>query len=96
MDSLRFILSSNRGDPWFEDGNIILSVEDDHGYVLKAFKVHRGVLARQSEVFNDMFVIPRPTTSSDPVDQIDGCPIVRLHDRPNELSYLIKALYDGP
>lgn len=88
--------SSNRGDPWFEDGNIILSVEDDDGYVLKAFKVHRGVLARQSEVFDDMFGIPQPTTTLDPMDQIDGFPAIRMHDRPNELSYLIKALYDGP
>jgi hypothetical protein len=86
---------SNRGDPWFEDGNIILLVEDDDHKMLKAFKVHRGVLARQSEVFETMFDIPQPTASMDSVEQIDGCPVVRMYDRPNELSDLIKALYDG-
>jgi hypothetical protein len=96
MDSLRFIPSSNRGDPWFEDGNIILSVEDDDGHVLKAFKVHGGVLARQSEFFNTMFDIPQPTTTLDPMEPTSSCPVVRMHDRPNEVSYLIKALYDGP
>jgi len=96
MDSLRFIPSSIRGDPWFDEGTIILSVEDDDGNVLEAFKVHRDFLARHSEVFRDMFDIPRPTTTLDPVEQISNCPVVRMHDRPNELSYLIKALYDGP
>ena len=95
MDGLRFIPPSNRGDPWFEDGNIILLVEDDDHNVLKAFKVHRGVLARQSEVFETMFDIPQPTSSVDAVEQIDGCPVVRMYDHPNELSDLIKALYDG-
>jgi len=95
MDSLRSIPSSGRGDPWFEDGNIILSVEDDDGHVLEAFKVHRSVLARHSEVFETMFDIPQPTTTLDPMEQIN-CPVVRMHDRPNELSYLIKALYDSP
>jgi hypothetical protein len=96
MDGLHFIPPSNRGDPWFGDGNIILLVEDDDRHVLKAFKVHRGVLARQSEVFETMFDIPQPASSSvDSVEQIDGCPVVRMYDLPNELSDLIKALYDG-
>ncbi|KAH9969594.1 hypothetical protein BC827DRAFT_1276213 [Russula dissimulans] len=97
MDSLRFTIPpANRGDPWFVDGNIILLVEDDDHHVLKAFKVHRGVLARQSEVFEAMFDIPQPTPASvDPIEHIDGCPVVRMYDLPNELSDLIKALYDG-
>jgi BTB/POZ domain len=95
MDGLRFIPPFNRGDPWFEDGNIILMVEDDNRHVLKAFKVHRGVLARQSEVFETMFDIPQPTSSADSVEHIDGCPVIRMYDLPNELSDLIKALYDG-
>lgn len=96
MDALHFTIPpANRGDPWFEDGNIILSVEDDNHNVLKAFKVHRGVLARQSEVFETMFDIPQPQLSVDSIEQFDGCPVVRMYDLPNELSALIKALYDG-
>jgi hypothetical protein len=96
MDSLRAIPPTCRGDPWFDDGNIILTAEGDNGHVLKAFKVHRGVLARKSEFFGGMFEIPRPTTSLDPVEQTNGYPVVRMHDRADELSYLIKALYDSP
>lgn len=96
MDRVRFAIPpANRGDPWFGDGNIILLVEDDDHRMLKAFKVHRGVLARQSEVFESMFDIPQPAPVLDSIDQIGGCPVVRLYDLPNELSDLIKALYDG-
>ncbi|KAI9512411.1 hypothetical protein F5148DRAFT_1163101 [Russula earlei] len=96
MDGLGFTIPpASRGDPWFEDGNIILLVEDDDHHVLTAFKVHRGVLARQSEVFETMFDIPQPASVVDSVEHIDGCPMVRMHDLPNELSSLIKALYDG-
>lgn len=96
MDGLRFAIPpASRGSPWFEDGNIILLVEDDNHDPLKAFKVHRGVLARQSEVFETMFDIPRPTPGMDPIEQVDGCPVVRMYDLPNELSDLITALYDG-
>jgi hypothetical protein len=63
--------------------------------MVKAFKVHRGVLARKSEVFENMFDIPPPTTGLDSMEQVDDCPVVRMYDHPNELSNLIKALYDG-
>ncbi len=96
MDGVRSTVPPTiRGDPWFVDGNIILLVEDDDHRLLKAFKVHRGVLARQSEVFEAMFDIPQPASGLDSIDQIDGCPVVRMYDLPNELSDLIKALYDG-
>src|SRR6266702_2179967 len=97
MDGLRFIIPpSIRGDPWFEDGNIVLLVEDDNHNPLRAFKVHRGVMARHSEVFEAMLDIPQPTTGmSSMIEHIDGCPVVRMYDHPEELSDLIKALYDG-
>ena len=96
MDDMRFTIPpANRDDPWFEDGNIVLLVEDDNHRLLKAFKVHRGVLARQSEIFETMFDIPQPPPGLDPIEQINGCPVVRMYDLPNELSDLIKALYDG-
>lgn len=97
MDGLRFINpQSIRGDPWFEDGNIVLLVEDDNQTPLRAFKVHRSVLARHSEVFETMLDIPQPTPGmSTMIEHIDGCPVVRMYDHPEELSDLIKALYDG-
>lgn len=96
MDGVRFTIPpASRGDPWFEDGNIILLVGDDDRRMLKAFKVHRGVLARQSEVFETMFDIPQPAPGLESIEQVDGCPVIRMYDLPNELSDLIKALYDG-
>jgi hypothetical protein len=96
MDGLHFFIPpACRGNPWFEDGNIILLVEDDDHNPLKAFKVHRGLLARQSEVFDAMFDIPQPTSSMDSIEHVDGSPVIRMYDLPNELSNLIKALYDG-
>lgn len=79
-----------RGDPWFEDGNIILITSV--GDTTIAYKIHRGVLARHSEVFRSMFEIAEPPPRSDGLEQ---CPIVYMHDIPSELSNIIKALYDG-
>ncbi|KAH9065419.1 hypothetical protein EDB87DRAFT_1803410 [Lactarius vividus] len=97
MDGLRSIIPPGiRGDPWFEDGNIVLLVEDDNHNPLRAFKVHRGVMARHSEVFEAMLDIPQPSPGmSSMIEHIDGCPVVRMYDHPEELSDLIKALYDG-
>lgn len=77
-----------RGDPYFPDGNIFLMTDEDQ----TVFKVHRGVLARHSDVFDGMFQFSQPADC----ETIDGCQVVRMYDLPNELSNLIKALYDGP
>ncbi|KAI0345877.1 hypothetical protein BDW22DRAFT_1353483 [Trametopsis cervina] len=86
------IPQSIRGDPWFEDGNIILLADSDESTAV-AFKVHRGVLARQSEIFQSLFEVAQPPPDSETIEQ---CPVIRMHDIPVELSNLIKALYDGP
>ncbi|KAJ7796170.1 hypothetical protein B0H14DRAFT_3114545 [Mycena olivaceomarginata] len=75
---------SKRGEPYFDDGNIILDF---------TFRVHRGVIARHSEVFDSMFLVPQP--GADMVETMDGCQVVRMWDSPLELSNLIIALYDG-
>ncbi|TFK40674.1 hypothetical protein BDQ12DRAFT_733879 [Crucibulum laeve] len=77
-----------RGEPWFDDGNIILVTQD----APTAFRLHRGVLARHSEIFQDMFAIPQPSSE---VEMFEGCQVVRMYDNPSELSNLVKALYDG-
>ncbi|KAH9936336.1 uncharacterized protein B0H18DRAFT_1113741 [Fomitopsis serialis] len=81
--------SLERGEPWFDDGNIVLLADASN----VAFKVHRGMLARHSEIFQSMFELPPPTQAD--VDRVDGCQLVRMYDLPEELSSLIKALYDG-
>ncbi|OSD07263.1 hypothetical protein PYCCODRAFT_1402743 [Trametes coccinea BRFM310] len=84
---------SARGEPWFDDGNIVLFAEDTDSDASVAFKVHRGVLVRHSEIFQSMFELATPGASD--VELAEGCPVVRMHDRPAELSALIRALYDG-
>ena len=39
---------------WFDDGNIILVAEN------KAFRVHRSMLVRHSQVFKDLFELSQP------------------------------------
>ncbi|KAK0449141.1 hypothetical protein EV421DRAFT_1780176 [Armillaria borealis] len=83
----------NRGEPWFDDGNIILVTEENP----TAFKVHRGVLARHSEIFQGMFEMPQPELQPEAADDmVDGCQVVTMYDPPLALSDLVKALYDGP
>jgi hypothetical protein len=74
-----------RSDFWFTDGNIVLITG------CTAFKVHRGQLERQSEVFNDLFTIPQPKDQQ----LLDGCFWVELHDCPSDVLHFLKALYDG-
>ncbi|KAJ6621861.1 hypothetical protein B0H10DRAFT_2346449 [Mycena sp. CBHHK59/15] len=78
-----------RGEPWFDDGNVVLATSDSP----TAFRVHRSVLARHSEVFESMFLVPQPLTEV--VETMDGCQVVRMWDSPTDLSNLIIALYDG-
>ncbi|KAJ3501510.1 hypothetical protein NLJ89_g9306 [Agrocybe chaxingu] len=79
-----------RGEPWFKDGNIVLVTHDEP----TAFRLHRGVLERHSEIFKDMLGLPQ-TEESDTL-HFEGCQVVMMHDQPQELSNLVMALYDGP
>ena len=75
----------SQSDIWFEDGNVILVAGD------VAFRVHRGQLERHSEIFRDLFSLPQP------VDQptFQGSPIIQLYDSPSDITFLLRALYDG-
>jgi hypothetical protein len=72
-------------DLWFSDGTIVLRAKD----VL--FRVYGGMLASKSSVFADMFQIAGAAGS----DGIEGCPVVDLHDAPDELLHFLKALHDA-
>jgi hypothetical protein len=69
---------------WFDDGSIILQVQ------ATLFRVHQSVLATHSETFADLFTVPQP----DSPDIIDGCPVVRLADSPDDFLHFLRALYD--
>ncbi|KDQ56623.1 hypothetical protein JAAARDRAFT_36100 [Jaapia argillacea MUCL 33604] len=76
--------SLRRSDIFYEDGSVVLQAES----VL--FRVHRSILASYSDVFRDMFSLPQPSTD----EKIEGCSIVHLSDRAEDLKHLLKTLYD--
>ncbi|TBU49274.1 hypothetical protein BD309DRAFT_996973 [Dichomitus squalens] len=76
-------------DLWFEDGNTVVIAQN------VAFRVHRTLLSRHSDTFNDLFTIPQPTTLDSVGDCMDGCPIVRVADSAHDFKRLLHALYDG-
>ncbi|KAF7982515.1 hypothetical protein HWV62_28122 [Athelia sp. TMB] len=71
---------------WYADGNVILEAEGVQ------FKVHKSILAQNSSIFEDMFSLPQPPSSSC-TDTVDGCPIVHLSDSAEEMGYILNALF---
>ncbi|KAJ6605593.1 hypothetical protein DFH09DRAFT_967261 [Mycena vulgaris] len=70
---------------WFDDGTVVLQAE------ATLFRVYRGVLAAQSSIFSDMFAIPQPPTQ----ETYAGCPLVLLHDSPEDLKLFLMVLHDA-
>ncbi|KAL1752596.1 hypothetical protein FB107DRAFT_219601 [Schizophyllum commune] len=71
---------------WYDDGSVVLHVEDT------LFRVHRSILAKHSEIFQDAFALPTPVEA----EEHDGCPLVRLRgDRLQGWNELLDALYDS-
>ena len=67
---------------WLQDGNLVLVA----GNV--AFRVYRGLLAAQSEVFEGLFASATPATG----EMFQGCPVVHLSDSPEDLVRLLRVL----
>ncbi|KAJ7070062.1 hypothetical protein C8F01DRAFT_1227129 [Mycena amicta] len=71
-------------DFWFDDGNIIIQVENTQ------FRVNIGVVSMHSAVFRDMFTIPLP--ADEPL--LEGCPVVVLSgDSAEDWVHLLQAIY---
>jgi hypothetical protein len=70
-------------DLWFDDGSIVLQAESTQ------FRVHRSVLSTHSEIFRDMLA------ASQPVEEVEGCPVVRLPDSAEDWTHVLRALYDA-
>ncbi|KAG8215022.1 hypothetical protein J3R82DRAFT_8430 [Butyriboletus roseoflavus] len=77
-------------DLWFSDGSIVLRAENT------LFRVHKSLLSRHSGFFHDLFTLPQPDTKSLSSGDIEGCPVVCLHDAPEDVANLLTALVDGP
>lgn len=74
------------GDPWFEDGNILI-VADQH-----VFRYPRYLLILRAPVISEILNLEH--LSDDFVDLVDGCPVVELPDHWRDLSSFLSALHD--
>ncbi|KAA1468953.1 hypothetical protein DENSPDRAFT_870024 [Dentipellis sp. KUC8613] len=71
-------------DFWLADGNVVLICES------VGYRVHQSILSRHSNVFKDMFAVG----TAEGEETFEGCVTLRLHDSPEDFSFLLKALYD--
>lgn len=71
---------------WFEDGNVVLQAQSS------IFKVYKGLLSQESEVFKSMFALPQSSTG--PSELYDGCPLVVLQDSAADVRVFIQAIFD--
>ncbi|KAJ6496264.1 hypothetical protein C8R45DRAFT_823222, partial [Mycena sanguinolenta] len=65
---------------------IILQVENT------LYRVYRGLLPSRSIVFHDTFSMPQPQSTMEEQQQIEGCPVVQLHDKEKDFTRFLKAL----
>lgn len=71
---------------WFDDGNLILEVENTR------YRVHKNVLSRHSSVFFDMLKVAQPETMADEANE--EAQVVRLYDSANDWDHFLGILYD--
>ncbi|KZT64426.1 hypothetical protein DAEQUDRAFT_732659 [Daedalea quercina L-15889] len=74
---------------WYDDGNIVVVAED------VGFRLYKGLLARQSDVFRDMFDLPQPASDGSRDDALVDCAVVHVADSPAEIRSLLRVLLDG-
>ncbi|KAI0692123.1 heterokaryon incompatibility protein-domain-containing protein [Cerioporus squamosus] len=71
---------------WLESGSVVLLADNI------AFKVNRQTLAVPSVFFQSLFQFPRDAA----VLTIDGCPLVKVDDSPEDLRHLLRVLFHRP
>jgi hypothetical protein len=75
-------------DLWFPTDTVIVIRAEN-----KIFRVSGGILAARSSVFRDMSSFPQPKGGD--TEQMDGIPIVRLHDSADDVEVFLRAIYDS-
>ncbi|KAG5635411.1 hypothetical protein H0H81_011374 [Sphagnurus paluster] len=70
---------------WFSDGSIVIIVENT------AFRLHKSILGKHSDVFADLFSVPQPQSD---LELIDGVPVVHLQDNLQDFTDVLRALYE--
>jgi hypothetical protein len=75
--------ASKHTDLYFNDGNIVLLAG------MSYFLVHQGLLARHSEVLNELM------RSMDNTPTLEDRPVLTLPDSSTDVAHFLKAMYDG-
>ena len=73
-------------DFWFDEGNIIIAALD------RAFRVHTSILVLRSEVFKTLL---SNAALSQLAERLNGCPILRVDDKGQDLHDLLYIIYNG-
>ncbi|KAI0788375.1 hypothetical protein C8Q74DRAFT_1367104 [Fomes fomentarius] len=73
---------------WFEGGNIVVVANNT------AFRFHKSVLSRYSDVFRDLFCVPQPAVAGQE-ELMDGCTVVHVSDTSHDFRVLVLAMYGG-
>ncbi|KAF7299305.1 BTB domain-containing protein [Mycena indigotica] len=68
---------------WWEDCGLVIQAENT------VYRVSRDFLAGQSPVFRDMLLLPIPSDA----ETLEGCPLVRIPDTAEDMTYFFKALF---
>ncbi|GJE99746.1 hypothetical protein PsYK624_160170 [Phanerochaete sordida] len=79
------LLYTRHEELWFEDGNVIVIAHD------LAFKLHAGVLKRHSSVFRAAL----DEKQAGQQEVFEGCRVLRVTDKTDDLVELLYVLYDG-
>ncbi|KAJ7081776.1 hypothetical protein B0H15DRAFT_445112 [Mycena belliarum] len=69
---------------WHPDGSVVLQAGNTQ------FRVHWSVLALHSSFFRDMQGLPQPPDQP----SVEGCPVVELTDVAEDVTHVLRALYN--
>lgn len=89
MDSATALPIEHHRRFFFWDGNIILSAIGEGGKSV-LFKVHKSVLSRHSEVFEDMFAVADPVAEE---SVVEGAEAVVMQDTVEEVESFLTPFY---
>ncbi|KAG1899490.1 uncharacterized protein F5891DRAFT_1233197 [Suillus fuscotomentosus] len=103
--------ASKHTDLWFCDGSIILRAEDTLFRVHKSQLARHSAFFRDlfslpqpsaesadstTSSSPTVVVNNNPALQIDTTNEVEGCPVLRLHDTSEDVENLLTALYDGP
>ena len=71
---------------WFDDGNVVVQAEQ------MVFKVYKGILCRESTLFEGMLALPIPF--GDQSDYFDNCPLIKMSDRAEEIALFLSVMFN--